>query len=101
MLKLKTSPRPETGTQLDSVELHFEHSSYAGNRSIPHPPHFWTISRPLRAPSKNSVISGVMAGIGLALDGIGSKLIARVSARRHRIGSDRAPLAIRDEIQGL
>src|SRR6266404_7588216 len=101
ILKLNTSPRPETGTQLDAVELHFEHSSYAGNRSIPHPPHFWTIRRPARAPSKNSVISGVMAGIGLALDGIGSQLIADVRARRHTVGSDSAPLEIMDGIQGL
>src|SRR6266404_1472904 len=77
MLKLKTSPRPETGTQLDSVELHFEHISYAGNRSTPHPAHFCTIRRPLRAPSKNSVMSGVIAGIGLSvlLEGIGIRLV--------------------------
>src|SRR6266404_4101632 len=75
MLKLKTSPRPETGTQLESVELHFEHISYAGNRSTPHPAHFCTISRPSRAPSKNSVMSGVIAGIGLLLEGIGIRLV--------------------------
>jgi hypothetical protein len=29
--------------------------------------HFWTIRRPARAPSKNSRMSGVIAGIGLLI----------------------------------
>ena len=64
------SPRPETGTQLDFVELHFEHRSWAGNRSFPQLSHFWTIRRPARAPSKKSRMSGVIAGMGLLISGI-------------------------------
>src|SRR5579863_9247375 len=71
ILKLNTSPRPDTGTQLDLVELHFEHDSWAGNRRAPHSPHFCSIRRPACAPSKNSRKSGVTAGTGLLTEDIG------------------------------
>src|ERR1700722_14006451 len=70
MLKLKTSPRPLTGTHREAVELQFEHRSWAGNRSFPQLSHFWTIRRPARAPSKKSRMSGVIAGMGLLISGI-------------------------------
>src|ERR1035437_496604 len=75
ILKLKISPRPLTGAHREAVELHFEQRSSAGNRSFPQPSHFWTIRRPARAPSKNSRISGVIAGIGLLNSGIAVLLI--------------------------
>src|SRR5271166_4575724 len=75
ILKLKTSPRPLTGTHREAVDLHLEHRSWAGNRSAPQLSHFWTIRRPARAPSKNSRISGVTAGIGLLISGIAVWLI--------------------------
>src|SRR5208282_1514985 len=77
ILKLKISPRPLTGTHRESVELHLEQRSWAGNRSFPQPSHFWTISRPARAPSKNSRISGLTAGMGLLNSGIAISLIYR------------------------
>src|ERR1700719_2496037 len=70
ILKLNTSPRPDTGAQLDLVELHVEHDSWAGKRRVPHSPHFCSIRRPAFAPSKNSRISGVMAGTGLLIEDI-------------------------------
>src|SRR5271154_607465 len=78
ILKLKTSPRPLTGTHREAVELHFEHRSCAGNRSVPQLSHFWTISRPARAPSKNSRMSGVIAGIGLLISGMAVVLIHKL-----------------------
>src|SRR5208282_183887 len=75
ILKLKTSPRPLTGTHREAVELHLEQSSWAGKRSVPQPSHFWTIRRPARAASKNSRMSGVMAGMGLLISGIAGLLI--------------------------
>src|ERR1039458_5509666 len=75
ILKLKISPRPLTGTHREAVELHLEQRSSAGNRSFPQPSHFWTIRRPARAPSKNSRISGVTAGMGLLNSGIAGLLI--------------------------
>src|SRR5208283_2839083 len=75
ILKLKTSPRPLTGTHREAVELHLEHRSWAGNRRVPQLSHFWTIRRPARAPSKNSRMSGVIAGIGLLISGIAVRLI--------------------------
>src|ERR1019366_3625288 len=75
ILKLKISPRPLTGTHREAVELHLVQRSWAGNRSVPQPSHFWTIRRPARAPSKNSRISGVTAGMGLLNSGIAGLLI--------------------------
>src|SRR5208282_6852560 len=99
ILKLKTSPRPLTGTHREAVELHLEHRSWAGKRSVPQLSHFWTIRRPARAPSKNSRISGVMAGMGLLISGIAGWLIYKLDelavkmnemALYHSTGSDSA-----------
>src|SRR5271169_6353316 len=99
MLKLKTSPRPLTGTHREAVELHFEQRSWAGNRSVPQLSHFWTIRRPARAPSKKARISGVTAGTGLLISGIAALLIYKLDDLRvkmiettlhHTKGSDSA-----------
>src|ERR1700723_2328557 len=99
ILKLKTSPRPLTGTHREAVELHLEHRSWAGNRNVPQLSHFWTIRGPARAPSKNSRMSEVIGGIGLLISGIAVGLIYKLdglglktieTALYHGTGSDSA-----------